>query len=312
MKAVIVRHFGGPDVLEVAEVPEPRPERAQVRIRVVGAAVNRIDLSTRSGALTAAGLLPPLPSTGLGWDVAGVVDEVGADVSTFVEGDAVIGLRDVLSAPGAQAQWVVLDAAAVAAAPRSIPLVEAAALPLVGLTALESLDLSGVCRGDTLLVTGAAGGIGALVVQLAARRGVRTVAVAGAKDEEAVRGYGADEFISREGLTVLGADVRRIVPGGVDAAIDAAVIGIAAHEALRAGGTFVTLVRPFAPPPLRSTRVVVAESWADGTRLADLVALVDAGQLTPPTARTMPLDRVAEAHETFAAGGVRGRLVLVP
>src|SRR5690606_20529210 len=161
--AVMVRRFGGPDVLEIAEVAQPHPGPGQVRIRVAGAAVNRIDLSTRSGALTAAGLLPPLPSVGLGWDVAGVVDQVGAGVSRFTEGDPVIGLRDVLSAPGAQAQWVVLDAAAVARAPRSIPLTEAAALPLIGLTALTALDLARAQRGDTLLVTGAAGGVGGLV-----------------------------------------------------------------------------------------------------------------------------------------------------
>jgi len=315
MRAVLIRRFGGPEVIEVADVPETHPGPGQVRIRVAGAAVNPIDLSTRSGALSAAGLLPPLtslPSIGLGWDVSGVIDEVGAGVSTLSVGDAVVGLRDLLSAPGAQAERLVLDASAVAVAPRSIPLVEASALPLIGITALQSLDLIGSASGNTLLVTGAAGGVGGLVVQLAAARGLRTVAVAREADEKLVRGLGADEFLPRERLTSLGAQVRRVVPGGVDAVLDAAVVGIAAHEALRAGGTFVAPVRPFAPPPLRGTRVVVPEAWADGDRLAELVDMVDAGVLTVRVARTMPLAEVSQAHTALAAGGVGGRLVLVP
>lgn len=312
MRAVVVRRFGGPDVLEVVEVPEPHAGPGQLSIRVVGAAVNPIDLSTRSGALTAAGLLPPLTSIGLGWDVAGVVEAVGDGVSGFADGDLVIGLRDILSAPGAQAERVVLDASAVTAAPRSIPLVEAAALPLVGITAFRSLELAGLTRGKTLLVTGAAGGVGSLVVQLASQRGLRTVGLAGAKDETLVRGYGADEFISREGLDNLGAAVRRLVPGGVDAVVDAAVVGSAAHEALRARGTFVAPVRPFAPSPLRATQVVVVEAWADGELLGELTELVDAGRLRSSVARTLHLDEVAQAHEMLAAGGLRGRVILTP
>jgi D-arabinose 1-dehydrogenase-like Zn-dependent alcohol dehydrogenase len=98
----------------------------------------------------------------------------------------------------------------------------------------------------------------------------------------------------------------------VDAVIDAALLGIVAHEALRGGGTFVALVRPFAPPPLRGTRVVVQESYGDGARLQELSALVDAAQLTLRVADEMPLSDAPLAHERFAAGGLRGRLVLVP
>ena len=108
------------------------------------------------------------------------------------------------------------------------------------------------------------------------------------------------------------AAVRSVVPGGVDAVIDAAVLGVPAHEALRGGGTFVALVAPFAPPPLRATRVVVAEAAADGGRLTELSALVDAGHLTLRVAGTLPLEAIAEAHERVAAGGLSGRVVLLP
>ncbi|NES15729.1 MULTISPECIES: NADP-dependent oxidoreductase [Micromonospora] len=310
MRAVTVRRFGGPEVLEIVDVPLPQPGPAQVRIRVAAAAVNRIDLSTRNGALAKAGLLAPAPQVWLGWDVAGEIDAIGDGVTRFAVGDAVVGLRDILSAPGAQADYVVLDEGAVARAPSTATPAQAATLPLIGLTADRALGLTGLNAGQSLLVTGAAGGVGGLVLELAAMRGIRTVAVAGKEDEELVRRLGAAWFVAR--TDQLAAEVRRLVPGGVDAVVDAATVGVAAHEALRGAGTFVALVRPFAPPALRGTRVVVQEVYADGARLAELAALVDAGRLTLRVADVLPLAEVATAHERLAAGGLRGRLVLVP
>lgn len=310
MKAVIVRRFGGPEVLEISDGPAPQPGPGQVRIRVAAASVNRIDISTRNGALTKAGLLAPAEEVWLGWDVAGVVDAVGRAVARFSVGDAVIGLRDVLSAPGTQAEQVVLDESAVAPAPATASPAEAATLPLIGLTADRALAMANLRAGQTLLVTGAAGGVGGLVLELAALRGIRSVAVAGKADEQLVRRLGATEFVAR--TEQLAAAVRGVVPGGVDAVIDTAVVGIAAHEALRGAGTFVALVAPFAPPPLRATRVVVQEVFADGARLAELSAMVDAGRLTLRVAQTLPLADVALAHQRLAGGGLRGRLVLVP
>jgi NADPH:quinone reductase len=311
MKTLIVRDFGGPDRLAIAEVPTPDPQAGQLRVKVAGSAVNPIDLSTRSGALAQGGLLVPAREVALGWDFAGVVDGVGTGVKRFRRGDSVIGLRDVLSSiPGAQAEYVVVDESAVAPAPKNATLVEAATLPLNGLTADRSLDLAGVGAGGTLLVTGAAGAVGGYVLELAKLRGVHTVAVASADDEELVRELGAADFVPR--ADKLAQPVRDLVPGGVDAVIDAAVLGITAHEALRGGGRFVALVRPFAPPPIRGTEVVVQEVFADGARLAELSALVDAGHLTLRVAGTVPLAEAASAHERFSQERPRGRLVLVP
>ena len=134
--------------------------------------------------------------------------------------------------------------------------------------------------------------------------------MAGKSDEQPVRDNGADEFVAR--TDDLGAAVRAVTPGGVDAGVDAAVAGITAHEALRGGGVFVALVAPFAPPALRATRVVVQEVYADGPRLTELSALVSAGVLTLPAVEAVPLADVAGAHERLAAGGLRRRLVLVP
>lgn len=205
---------------------------------------------------------------------------------------------------------MVLDEAAVAPAPATATPAEAASLPLAGLTADRALSLSGVRAGQSLLVTGAAGAVGSIVVELAARRGTRVVAVAAEADEELVRGLGAAEFVARS--EPLAATVRRVVPGGVDAVVDPAVLGIPAHEALRGGGTFVALVRPFAPLPLRGTHVTVVEAAADGARLAELSALVDAGLLKLRVAATLPLTEAAAAHERVAKGGLDGKVVLVP
>ncbi|MBV2154993.1 NADP-dependent oxidoreductase [Kitasatospora sp. SUK 42] len=306
MKAVIIRSFGGPDVLEVAEVPVPEPGSGQVRIRVAAAAVNPVDVQTRAGRLTAGGLLPEREVIGIGWDVAGTVDALGPGVAGFRPGDAVIGLSDRLALPlKTQAEYVVLDAGAVAAVPAGTDPVAAATLPLGGLTAAQALDIAGAEPGDTLLVTGAAGAVGGYTVQLAALAGLRVVAVADTGDEELVRELGAEFFVPR--TADLPAAVRDLVPGGVRAAVDAASVGVLALDAVRGGGSLVSVLGN-GPTPLRGTRVDNVWVRADGPRLADLAA---AG-LRPRIADVLPLDEVAEAHRRLAAGGLRGRLVLVP
>jgi NADPH:quinone reductase len=311
MRAVVARSFGGPEVLEVVEVPIPRPGEGQVRIRVEAAAVNPVDLATRAGHLVQAGLMAPRDTVGIGWDVAGVVDEVGSRVGGFTAGDPVIGLSDRLGVSlGTYAEYVVLDAEAVSPAPQGVSAAEAATIPLNGLTAVQSLELLGLREGRSLLVTGAAGGLGGFITQLAAGHGLRVVAVAGADDEQRVRDRGADLFVPRD--ADLADAVRAFVPGGVDAAIDSAVVGIRAHEAVRAGGAFVAVVAGAAPMPLRGTRVVNVWIRADGPRLAAVARLVEVGQLTLEVAGSYPLADAAAAHERLAKGGLRGRLVIVP
>ncbi|MEV5329593.1 NADP-dependent oxidoreductase [Nonomuraea sp. NPDC052634] len=311
MRAVVVRSFGGPEVLEVAEVPVPVAGEGQVRIRVEAATVNPVDLATRSGALAEAGLMSARDVVGLGWDVAGTVEEVGPGVTGIEPGDRVIGLSDRLDVPlGAQADQVVLDADAVTATPAGVSPVQAATLPLNGLTAAQALDGLGLSPGQTLLVTGAAGAVGGFATQLAAARGIRVIAVAGAGDEPLVRELGADLFVPRTAR--LGEAVRALVPGGVHAALDAALTGAAALDAVRSHGAFAALVAGAAPPPLRGVRVFTHWIYADGARLAELAALVEAGSLTLRVAGTLPLEQVAAAHKRLAEGGLRGRLVLTP
>ncbi|BAJ28812.1 MULTISPECIES: NADP-dependent oxidoreductase [Kitasatospora] len=306
MRALIVRSFGGPEVLELADLPLPVPGPGQVRVRVTAAAVNPVDLQTRSGALAAAGLLPALPVTGLGWDVSGTVDALGPGVTGFRRGQPVLGLSDRLTLPlKAQAEQVVLDADAVAPLPDGLDPVAAAGLPLGALTAAQALDLAALRPGATLLVTGAAGAVGGFAVQLAVRAGLRVVAAAGDGDGALVRELGAEVFVPRS--AELAAAVREAVPGGVDGAVDAASLGPLALDAVRGGGSLVAVLGG-GPPPLRGTRVARVWIRADGPRLAALAA---AG-LTPRVAGTLPLDAAAEAHRRLASGGLRGRLLLLP
>ncbi|MBE1494899.1 NADPH:quinone reductase-like Zn-dependent oxidoreductase [Amycolatopsis lexingtonensis] len=302
MRAVVVRRFGGPEVLESAEVPVPEPGPGQVRIRVAAAAVNPVDLATRAGVLTEVGVIPPREVLGLGWDVAGEIDVAGD--SRFRVGDAVLGLRDRIALPlGSYADYVVLDASAVAPAPPGVSAVEAATLPLNALTAAQALDL--VETTGSVLVTGAAGAVGGYAVALAHARDLHVVAVAGEADEALVRRFGADEFVPRG--PALADRVRALVPGGVDAVLDTALLGLDALDAVRGGGEFVAFAAGAAPIPLRGVRVRNVWIRADGARLASLAAT-----LTPRVADVLPLTEAVQAHERLAAGGLRGRLVLTP
>jgi NADPH:quinone reductase len=311
MKAVVVRRYGGPEALDLVDLPVPQPGHDQVLIQVEAAAVNPVDIATRAGSLAEHGLMVAGGDVGIGWDLAGIVDAVGPGVDRFDTGDRVIGMRDLLTAPiGAQSEQVVLDADAVALAPRSASPVEASTLPLNGLTAVQALDLLALAPGQWLLVTGAAGALGGFALELAALRGLRTVAVAGPQDEELVRRLGADRFVAR--TESLGRAVRQVLPGGADGALDAALVGVSALDAVRDGGSFVAVAAGAAPPPLRGTRVENVWIRTDGPRLGELAALVDAGKLTLRVAATHPIEEVAAAHERLAAGGVRGRIVVQP
>ncbi|MEU8415460.1 NADP-dependent oxidoreductase [Amycolatopsis japonica] len=310
MRAVVVRRFGGPEVLKFAEVPVPEPGIGQVRVKVAAAGVNPVDAGTRSGFLTEAGIVPPREVLGLGWDVAGTVDAVGDGVTGFATGDSVIGLQDRPSAAlGTYAEFVVLGADALAAAPRTASPEEAATLPLNGLTAVQALDLLDLPPGATVLVTGAAGAVGGYAVTLAKARGFRVVAVAGSADEALVRGFGAEVFVPRGDFV---ADrVRAVIPGGVDAALDTALLGLEALDAVASRGRFVVFAAGAAPIPLRG--ITVEHVWirADGAALTGLADMVDDGTLVLRVADTLPLSEAVKAHELLATGGLRGRLVLI-
>ncbi|MFC7994184.1 NADP-dependent oxidoreductase [Streptomyces pilosus] len=296
MRAAVVTSFGGPEAVRVVDVEVPEPEAGQVRIEVAAAALNPVDAGIREGVFGGTGGV-----VGLGWDVAGTVDAVGAGAG-WSAGDEVVALAHGLAKPlGTHAEYVVVPADAVARAPRTVDAAHAAALPLNALTAAQGLDLLAVPEGGSLLVTGAAGAVGGYAVQLAAHRGVAVTALAREDDEELVRSFGAARFTDGE-----------VRAGSFDAVLDAAVLGERALAWVRDGGAYTGLIPRAEPAGERGVRVAAVEVVADGVRLAELVRLVDEGVLTPRVADTYALADAVKAHARLAEGGVRGRLVLVP
>ncbi|MFE2325801.1 NADP-dependent oxidoreductase [Streptomyces sp. NPDC059385] len=298
MKAVVVDGFGGPDEVRVVEVAVPRPEAGQVRVRVRAAGLNPVDGGVRAGVFGGEG-----QRIGLGWDVAGEIDEVGAGVTGWSVGQRVVGLHYGTVKPlGSHAEYVVLDATAIAAAPAAVDTTTAAGLPLAALTAARSVDLLGLAAGASVLITGAAGVVGALAVQLAARAGLVVTALAGADDEAYLRSLGATGFVRR----------GEAPAEQVDGVLDTAVLGEQALGFVRDGGVYVGVIPHAAPAAERGVRVVEQEVAADGEHLARLVALVDEGALALRVAEVFELADAAKAHERLAAPGVRGRIILTP
>jgi NADPH:quinone reductase len=306
MRTVISRRYGGPEVLEIAELPTPDPGPSHVLVAVRAAALNPIDLAMRQGLLAGA-IGEPFP-LGLGWDVAGTVEAVGEGVTRWSVGDEVVGLRDEFVGPtGAHATHVVLPEDALARAPEAVPLDAAATFPLNSLTAWQALDLLALEAGNTLVVTGAAGGVGDYVVALGARRGLRVVGFARVGDEEDVRANGASEFVTGEEV---GPAVRALLPDGADGLVDVAQLGAPALAAVRDGGSFVSVSDGSEPPAERGITVATVHVHHDAEQLASLVRLVEDGTLRLRVADTFPLDEAAKAHEAAAQPGLRGRVVL--
>ncbi|HEY1179672.1 MAG TPA: NADP-dependent oxidoreductase, partial [Phytomonospora sp.] len=229
MRAAVINSFGGPEVLRIVDVDTPEPRRGQVRVRIEAAAVNPVDLATAAGVMHQVGNAPERAETGLGWDLAGTVDAVGPEVTGYAVGDRVIGILDRVGAPrGSFAEYAIADTGQLATAPVTATPLAASTIPLPGLTAWQALAALDLKPGQTLFVSGAAGTLGAFTVQLAAARGIDVVAQGGEDDEAFLRALGAAHVVTRG--EDAGEAVRAIYPSGVDGAVDAAVIGIAALD----------------------------------------------------------------------------------
>ncbi|MEU7952607.1 NADP-dependent oxidoreductase [Micromonospora chalcea] len=298
-RTAVVRTPGGPEAIEIIDVPQREPGPGEVRVDVAAAPVNPADLGVVGGFFHSLGLIHQPHHTGLGWDFAGVVAAAGPGVDLAV-GTPVAGLvggfdRDF----GTYAEQLVVPVSDLAVVPDDLDLVAAATVPLNGLTAAQIVDLLGdPPAGGRLLVTGAAGAVGGYVVPLARDRGWRVTGLARAGDEKFVRGLGADFTTAAE--------------PGWDAVADAAALQDRGLALVGDGGVFVG-VRPNAHPAAeRGVTVRAVEVHADGTRLADLLARTAAGELPARVHAVVPLDRVADAHRAAAEGGVRGRYVLRP
>jgi NADPH:quinone reductase len=310
MKAVGFTEFGGPEVLRTVSLPVPSPGPGQVRVRVAAATVNPTDLAFRSGGHRSMpdGMQPPYVP---GMDLAGTVDLAGPGVSGFAPGGRVMAaVTPFRPGGGAQAEYVVVAADALALVPETISLTAAATLPMNALTVRAALDELALRPGQTLAITGAAGAVGGYAIQLGRLDGLRIIADASPADKDLVGGLGADIVVPRG--PDLADRIREVCPGGVDALLDAALMGPPALPAVRDGGQLMA-VRPFAGQPERDitvSLVLVFHHLHDAGTLARLASLASGGTLSLRVADVLPAERAADAHRRFGAGGVRGRLVL--
>ena len=310
MRAIGIMEFGGPEALELVDVPEIHAGPGEVRIKVSAATVNPTDIMTRNGTRAEQLKVDPPPYVP-GMDIAGVVDEVGDGVDTGVNvGDAVMGMVVTKAAHGGYREQIVLNARSVVRAPAGVSIVEAATLPMNGLTACRSLDHLNLCAGQVVAVTGAAGAYGGYVIQIAKADGLTVIADASQADEELIKSFGAD-IVVRRGDDV--ADrIREHFPEGVDGLADGAVLKELVIPAVKDGGAF-TSVRGYEGNGERGinfTKTFVREYDGEFEKLDRLRKMVESGAITLRVADTYKPEDAPQAHERLEAGGTRGRLVI--
>jgi NADPH:quinone reductase-like Zn-dependent oxidoreductase len=310
MKAVVIRRYGGPEVVELAELPALSPAPGEVQIRVRASSVNPIDWKIRSGALRLF-VRQPFPMV-LGVDLAGEVSALGEGAQRFRVGDPVFAMapHDL----GANAELIALPESLVVAKPTALTMEQAASVPAVALTALQGLrDLGGLQPGQRVLINGASGGVGVYAVQLAKGLGAEVTAVASAANRELVLGLGADRFLDYRKTDFAGAPERYHLI--FDCAGKRSFSE--AKRALLAPGTFVSTE---ASPALflraalssfsrrRAKALIVRSNGED----LDLVReLIDSGKVRPVVDRSFPLSDVRAAHAYSEAGHARGKIVLL-
>jgi NADPH:quinone reductase-like Zn-dependent oxidoreductase len=307
MRAVRQRALGGPEVLELVEVPRPEPGPTEVLVRVSAAGVNPVDWKTRERG----GVLGQPPFT-VGWDVAGVVEEVGRGVTRFAPGERVFGMPRFPREAAAYAEYVTSPSRQLARIPEGLGDVEAAALPLAGLTAWQALvETADVQPRQRVVILAAAGGVGHLAVQIARARGAYVIGTSTAAKHAFLAELGADETIDYTSEAVeeriRDADVVLDLVGGESSS--------GALGALRDGGLFIAVPSSSSLEPLREAaggRVHVTGILVEPDRagLEAIAGLVSAGELRVHVSRTFPLEQAASAHELGETGRTQGKLVL--
>lgn len=309
MRGVGLFEFGGPEVLRVVDLPQTHAAAGEVRIRVQASTVNPTDTYLRKGARADALRNVPPPYVP-GMDVAGVVDEIGEGTATDLAiGDAVMAMVVNHGSHGGYRESIVLPADCVVRIPAGATVIEAATLPMNGLTARQSLDQLALRPGQTLAVTGAAGCYGGYVVQLAKADGLRVIADAARADEALVRSLGADVVVPRG--DDIAAQIRRIAPDGVDGLADGSFQSGLAAGAVRDRGAFAS-VRGWSGDErgIAFHRTSVRDYNHRADLLNRLRAQVEDRLVTLRVAATYPPQQAAEAHRRLEAKGTRGRLVL--
>jgi NADPH2:quinone reductase len=310
MRAIGINTYGGPEALEIVDLPEEHAGPGQVRLRVHAVTVNPTDTYVRNGDRADAQKDDPGPYVP-GMDAAGIVDEVGEGVTTGIKvGDRAMAIVVPKGTHGAYRESLVVPAGSVSLAPAGSSHAEASTLPMNTLTARMSLDLLGLTAGQTLAVTGAAGCYGGYVVELAKADGLKVIADASEADIELVSSLGADIVVARG--PGFADEVRKHFPTGVDGLADGSVQNDEVIPAIADGGGF-TAVRGYRGDPQRD--ITFSKTWVmayaeEHAKLDRIRQQVEDGQVTMRVAGTYPASNASEAHARLEAGGTRGRCVI--
>jgi NADPH:quinone reductase-like Zn-dependent oxidoreductase len=311
MKAVRFHEYGDPGVLRSEDVDEPAPGTGQVRVRVAATTFNGVDGNIRAGFMQGPMplTLPHIP----GLDVAGTIDAIGEGVSDVNVGDHVVGFLPFV-VDGASAEYVLAPAESLAPAPTSIPLADAAALPLVGLTAYQALfEHAELKAGQRILISGAGGAVGGYAVQLAKAAGASVIATGSLRSSEHLTAAGADEVIDHTTT-----EVTTAVTEPVDVLLNLAPITPDQFTALTAlvrdGGVVVstTVWMPAPGDEQRGVRAIDLFVRSDAAQLSELVARVNRGELTVDVTERVPLTDLASVHARAAAGTLSGKVIVLP
>jgi NADPH:quinone reductase-like Zn-dependent oxidoreductase len=305
MRIVTQETLGGPEVLRVTEAPRPEPGPTEVLVRVHAAGINPVDWKVRAGG----GFLGEPPFT-VGWDVAGVVEQVGFGATGVREGDEVLGMPWFPRPANAYAEYVTAPSRHFVRKPAGLSFAEAAALPLAGLTAWQGLvDVGNVQSGQRVFVDAAAGGVGHLAVQIAKARGAHVLGTASAGKHGFLRELGVDEPIDYHDANATASDVD-VYFGLVGEDSDLRWLPAIKEGGLLIGvpsGVADRVARKAAESRVRTERILVEP---DRGGLTGLVELIEAGQLKVRVEQTFPLEDAAKAHELGESGRVSGKLVL--
>ncbi|HTZ46801.1 MAG TPA: NADP-dependent oxidoreductase [Verrucomicrobiae bacterium] len=302
MKAIQTDQYGGEEQLKMVEVAQPKAGKGQIVVRVLATSFNPIDVKRTSGNMKQVFPLqfPFVP----GGDFSGVVDSVGEGVQQFKVGEEVYGYTP---AGGAYAEYLAIDADKVAAKPKTLSHVDAAAVAMVAQTALQMLERGGVQKGQTVLIQGAGGAVGGIAVQAAHRRGAKVIATATGPSMQRVKDYGADEVIDYK------AERFENRAKNVDVVLDTVGGDVQQRSfgVLKRGGVLVAITQP--PSEEEAAKHQVKASMllteVNGEGLKKLAQIVDAGEIKPFVGKTFPLSEVAKGWEAARSGQVDGKIV---
>src|SRR5438093_383610 len=302
MKAVVAHEYGAPEVLKFEEVPRPEPKEDEALVRVIASGVNPADPLTLSGkyAKEFGTHLPLIP----GYDIAGVVEKVGAKITTLKAGDAVYGYPTF---GGGWAEFVTVKEWEVAAKPESLSFAEAAAVPMCALTAWQALvDTAQLQAGQTILIHGGSGGVGSFAVQIAKARGAKVIATASTANQDLLKQLGADVPIDYTKTKF--EDVAKDVDAVLDPVGRETLAG--SYGVVKKGGIVISLVARPDPVEIEKRQIRGATVWVQPKvkDLAEIAHLIDTRKIKPVVTQVLPLSEAIAAEQQAATHHTHGRV----